>query len=40
MNEYNIDQEEPDHHWNSFKAGLFICAGILTFLILLTIKYC
>lgn len=33
MNEFNIDEEEPDKHWEGFKRLLFWIAAIVSLLL-------
>lgn len=40
MNEYNIDDEQPDHHWEAFKKLLYLVGGIILIGTLLLLKYC
>lgn len=39
MNEFNIDEEEPDQHWEGFKKLLYLI-GLLLILFSLALNYC
>lgn len=40
MNEFNIDKEDPDQHWENFKRILFLIGGTIVVGIILILKYC
>ena len=40
MNEFNIDEEDPDEHWEGFKKILFWIATFIIASIVLGLKYC
>lgn len=40
MNEFNIDKQEPDHHWEVFKRMLYLVGGTIVIGIVLGLKYC
>lgn len=39
MNEYNIDEEEPDQHWEGFKKILIWITVLIVSGIIVALKY-